>query len=109
RVMVREFDELPDVDAETVADDGKLIGKSDIDITEAILGQLCHLRRLRVGEKQLPCAEGGVEFASEFGAVRSEATDHSIICRHLDHDLARKDTFGAMREVEAIRPSVIKC
>src|SRR5699024_664520 len=56
-VMVREPDELPHVDVETIGDHRQLIGEGDVDIAVSVLSQLRHLRRPRIGHEELTLAE----------------------------------------------------
>ena len=42
RMAVCQLDQLKNVNAHLVADDGQLVCVSDVDITEGVLGQLAH-------------------------------------------------------------------
>ena len=48
-MAVCQLDQLKNVNAHLVADDGQLVCVSDIDITEGVLGQLAHFGGQVVG------------------------------------------------------------
>jgi hypothetical protein len=49
RMAVRQADQLPDVNALVGANQRQLVGKSDVDVAEAVFRQLAHLGGARVG------------------------------------------------------------
>ena len=96
RMMVRQPDRLPDVDADALGDQRELIGQGDIDVAERVLHHLDHLGRGRVGAHDLALDEGRVQVGGALGASRGEATGQTIVLLELDQDAAWQHPFGTV-------------
>ena len=104
RVLVRQLDELEDVDAEPVGDHRQLVGEGDVDVAERVLGELGHLGGRRVGQVQLGVAEHLRRGPSALGGLPRQATDDAVVRDELDHDPPGQHALGAVGEVDDRAP-----
>ncbi|AMS16814.1 hypothetical protein A3218_21815 [Pseudomonas chlororaphis] len=96
RMSVSQLDEFPHIYTELIADHRKLIGKRDIDITKAILGQLAHFRCARIGKNALTFYKQLVKTGSDLRTLRCHTTNNPIILHQLTQHMARQYAFRAM-------------
>lgn len=101
RVLVGQLDELPDVDAQLVADQRQLVRESDVDVAERVLGELGHLGGAGVGEMQVGLAEGRVERPGALGGRRGEAADDAVIGDELLHHASGQHPLGRVGVLDA--------
>jgi hypothetical protein len=99
-VPIGEFDELPNVDIEFVADKGELVRKGDVDVAEGIFGELGHLGCAGIGGEALAFNEDLIELFGEGCGGGGEATDDPVIADNFPENVAGKDPFRAVGDVE---------
>src|SRR5690554_179506 len=97
---VSQRNEFPYIDIKLVTDNGKLIGKGNIHIAEAVFRQLCHLCSTGIGGNTLSFQEGAVESTSGRGAFRRHAADDPIIMDKLTQYVAGQYTLWAMGDAD---------
>lgn len=100
RVAVGQADQFPHIDVELVADDGQLVGKSDVDVAEAVFGELAHFCRAGVGDDAFALHEGFVQAYGRFGAARGQAADHAIVLHQLLQHLPGQHALGAVGDAD---------
>ena len=103
RLRLCRLDDLPDVDAHAVADDGHFVGEADVDVAVRVLEQLLHLRDGRGADLVHAAFEHmAVQRRGDLGAVLSDAADdlRGILCLILL--IAGIDALGREREVEVL-------
>lgn len=64
-MAIGKADQLPDIDAQLGAEQRQLVGKGDVDVPEAVLDQLAHLRRARIGLEHVTRDEASIEVAGD--------------------------------------------
>ena len=99
-VVIGQTDEFPDVDLETVADDGQFVGKGDSGVAGGVFGELAHFRGAGVGEEQFPLDEDTIDLGRTAGAVQREAADDAVVGDQLFDHLAGQDALGAVGNVD---------
>ena len=90
RMVVRQFDQLPHVDSELVANHRQFVGNAML-TSRNVCNQLGHLRRGGVGDKDLSLADDFVEPLGEERPLLGEAAYDAVVGHHFDHDAARQD------------------
>ena len=100
RMVVGELDQLPDVDAEPVADERQLVGERDVHVAEGVLRQLGHLGGARVRLQALALHEQAVEGHRELRAARAHAADHAVVLDELAQHVAGQHALGAIGDAD---------
>src|SRR3546814_18828461 len=100
RVTVVQPGQRPDSYTELFADDRQFVGEGNVDVAEAVFGELAHLRRSGVRDNALALDEAAVEGDGRFGACRRQPADHAVVMDSFVQDLARANPPGAMRAGE---------
>jgi len=96
RMTVGEPDHFPHVDAQAVGEHRKLVGESDIDVAERILGEFRHLRRTRGSGDAGAADEATIELKRLARAARRHAADHAVVVDQFDEDAAGQHALGAI-------------
>ena len=96
RMLVRELDELPDVDAGFVADQRKFVREGDLHVAGGVFRELAHLGSLGVRFVELALDELAVESDGLFGRFGVDAADHAVVVDELIDDVAGQDAFRAV-------------
>jgi hypothetical protein len=100
RVMVRQTDGLPDVDANMLGDQRELVGQRHVDVTIGVFHHFDHLGRGRVGAHDRALDEGAVQLGGALGAPGGQAASETVVLLELDQDAPGQDTLGTMRDVD---------
>src|SRR3546814_16035281 len=79
RVTVGQQGQLPDIDTELFADDRQFVGEGNVDVAEAVFGELAHLRRSGVRDNAFVLDEDAVKGDCRVGALRCNETDHAVV------------------------------
>ena len=97
-VLVRQFDQFPDVDPHPVAEEGKLVCEGDVYVPEGVLDQLGHFGGLAVGEVHVAAAKGGVEVTGLLGGKAVDPPDDPVVFDKFPDDVPRQDPLRAVRD-----------
>ena len=103
RMTVRQADQLPDVNALVSANQRQLVGKSDVDVAEAVFRQLAHLGGARVGHHAFAFKEDFIQLAGASGADRRHAADNAVVFNQLDHHLTGQYPLRAVGDIHVRR------
>src|SRR3546814_5249540 len=79
RVTVGQPGQLPDIDTELFADDRQFVGEGNVDVAEAVFGELAHLRRSGVRDNALALDEAAVEGDGRFRAEEHTSELQSLM------------------------------
>ena len=102
-MAVCQLDQLKNVNAHLVANDGQLVCVSDIDITEGILGQLAHFGGQVVGlVNDTLLKHLLVDGCRHFSSLRRACADNAVIVLQLIHHVARDNALRTMCNVNLI-------
>src|SRR5690606_9841578 len=96
RVMIRQLNDLPYIDAKSLADLRELIGEGDVDVAEGVLAQLYHFSGAAIGWYQLTFDEGGIERRSRFGGSRGKTADYAVVVHQFGHHVSGNNPFRAV-------------
>eukprot|EP01136_Pigoraptor_vietnamica_P003706 Opistho-1_new@33259 len=100
RMAVGQCDHVPHVDPGLVADYRQFVREGDVDVAEAVLGQLAHLGRGGVGQQHLAAHEAAIEGTDLLGRFGGQAADDAVILDQLDHDPSGQHPLGAIGDME---------
>ena len=78
-MAIGQGNQFPNIDIQLMADGGKLIGESNIHITEAVLSELGHFSSASSGGYTITFYYDFVELAGHFGALGRHTANHAII------------------------------
>lgn len=96
RVTVGQADEIEGVDTELIAQDAELVGKCDVDITEAVFSEFGHLGGLGIGFEHFALDKSAVKLGGCLGRFGGDAADDPVVFDEFTHDMAGEDAFGAV-------------
>ena len=100
RVVVRQPDRLPDVDADAFGDQRELVGQRHVHVAVGVFHDFDHLGGRRVSAHDRALDERAVQLRGCLGAGRREATRQAVVLLELDEDSAGQHALGTVREVE---------
>ena len=100
RLGGRRVDDVPQVDAELLAEHGHLVDQRDVHVPVGVLEQLGHLGLAGTGRTDHGVDELAVEGGRRVGALRGAAADHLGRVAQPVARVAGVDPLGAEREVE---------
>src|SRR3546814_9704740 len=92
RVTVVQPGQRPDSYTELFADDRQFVGEGNVDVAEAVFGELAHLRRSGVRDNALALDEAAVEGDGRFGACRRQPADHAVVMDYFVQDRSAEHT-----------------
>ena len=101
-VVVGQVDQLTHVDFKVIAYKRELIGKSDVHIAKAVLGELYQLSCSSRGGEQLTLAEAGIESLASGSGCGGKATDHPVVADQLLEDATGEHPLRAVGDVELL-------
>jgi hypothetical protein len=102
RVAVGERDHFPHVDARLVGDERQFVGEGDVDVAEAVLDELDHLRRGRGGDARA-AHEAAIEGQRLARAAGRDAADAAVVVDQLDEDAAGQHALRAIGDGDVRR------
>ena len=79
RVVVGQFDQLPNVDIELLANQGKLVGKRDADVACSIFSEFGHLGGPGVRNQAFGPEKSAVQRRRYPGAFGGHAADNAVV------------------------------
>ena len=96
-------DDLPDVDAHTVAENGQLVDQADVDVAVGVFQNLLHLRHRRGGNRgDVPVQNGPVDHGDDLhGVLSNGAHDLGGVAGLID-EVARIDALGGEAQVKVL-------
>ena len=96
-------DDLPDVDAHLVAQNGQLVDKADVDVAVGVLQDLLHLRHGGGGHGvHIALENGAVDHRDHLGGVVTDGAHHLGGVAGLVHQIARIHALGGEAQIEVL-------
>ncbi|QGG47285.1 Putative nucleotide sugar dehydrogenase [Heliorestis convoluta] len=103
RMAIGQINQFPHIHIQTLANQRKLIGKSNIHITKRILRQLRQLRRPSRRQQNLPLHKRLIKKTSPLRRSQINAAHNPVVINQLPQNLPRQHPLRTMRQIHLPR------
>ena len=99
-MAIGELDDVPDIEAELIADQRQLVSESDVDVARGVLDELDQFRRRRIGAEHLALQEHAVNRLGVLGAGFGHPANDTIVFDQFADHPPGKHSLRTMRHMD---------